>query len=108
MVPSNNERGIEEMKVLHYMFGIPPVRGGGLIRYATDLMKAEQKRGIQTVLLIPGKIPYNASQKIKIKRYGNYNGSVSYRIQNPLPIPILLLHPIFALLPDSFSAVIRP
>lgn len=88
MVPPNNERGIEEMKVLHYMFGIPPVRGGGLIRYATDLMKAEQKRGIQTVLLIPGKIPYNASQKIKIKRYGNYNGSVSYRIQNPLPIPM--------------------
>lgn len=74
------------MKVLHYMMGIPPVRGGGLIRYATDLMKAEQEKGLQVILLIPGKIPRNTTRKIKIKKYGTYEGVLTYAIENPLPV----------------------
>ncbi|KAI4448535.1 hypothetical protein C823_003055 [Eubacterium plexicaudatum ASF492] len=53
------------MKVLHYMFGIPPVRVGGLVRYATDLMKQELRIGIDVRLLIPGAIPGNGRKKQK-------------------------------------------
>ena len=38
------------------MFGIPPVRGGGLVIYALDLINAQKNNGDEVILLIPGSI----------------------------------------------------
>lgn len=76
------------MKVLHYMFGIPPVRGGGLVLYATGLMKAEQNMGMHVALLYPGKILKNTARAVKIKQAAEYQGIVAYVIENPLPVPM--------------------
>lgn len=77
------------MRVLHYMFGIPPVRTGGLVRYAADLMEQEMKMGIDVHLLIPGAIPINGRKKTKIKKRRNdYLQIPTYEIYHPLPIPM--------------------
>lgn len=77
------------MKILHYMFGIPPVRVGGLIRYATDLMKKEMQTGQAVYLLIPGEIPKAYDRKTKIlRRKQDYLDIPTYVIYNPLPIPM--------------------
>ena len=76
------------MKILHYMFGLPPVRGGGLIRYATDLMEQERKMKQEVILLIPGVIPWNHSRKVRIDKAANYGNIPTYSIFHPLPIPM--------------------
>ena len=75
------------MKILHYMPGLPPVRDGGLVRYAIDLMKQEMLMGEKIMLLIPGALSWNGKNQVKIKRYrGNARGLPSYVIVHPLPI----------------------
>uniref|UniRef100_N2AMF1 Uncharacterized protein n=1 Tax=Eubacterium plexicaudatum ASF492 TaxID=1235802 RepID=N2AMF1_9FIRM len=75
------------MKVLHYMFGIPPVRVGGLVRYATDLMKQELRIGIDVRLLIPGAIPGNGRKKTKVRKSKkDYMQIPVYLIDHPLPV----------------------
>lgn len=77
------------MKILHYMFGIPPVRVGGLVRYATDLMKRQYQMGHEVTLLIPGNISKNGRRKTVISPCrNNYMQIPSYDICNPLPIPM--------------------
>ena len=44
------------MKIIHYIFGIPPLRGGGTIKYALDLAKEQSRQGHEVFLLYPGKI----------------------------------------------------
>ncbi|MGN0482366.1 MAG: glycosyltransferase [Lachnospiraceae bacterium] len=74
------------MRILHYMLGIPPVRGGGLIRYATDLMQEQQRQGENVSLLIPGRIKKRTQKRIKIKKQQEYKNISTYCIENPLPI----------------------
>lgn len=82
--------GDRTLRVLHYMLGIPPVRGGGLIRYATDLMKAEREQGLQVMLLIPGCMPHDSdNKKVKVKAARPYEGIETFEIYNPLPVPML-------------------
>lgn len=77
------------MKILHYMFGIPPVRGGGLVRYAMDLMSQEMQMGEEVLLMIPGTIPKDADKQVKIiKRKKTVHRIPTYMLYHPLPIPM--------------------
>lgn len=78
-----------QMTILHYLPGLPPVRDGGLARYAMDLIRQEMRMGEKAMLLIPGVIPKNASRKAKIKRYKSHAlGMPAYTVFHPLPIPM--------------------
>lgn len=77
------------MKILHYIPGFPPVRGGGLVKYALDLIEAESKKN-DVVILAPGPISHNPAKRTKVSiRYaGKWKGIPKYKIINPLPIPM--------------------
>lgn len=77
------------MRILHYLFGTPPVRGGGLIKYALDLAETQSKED-DVFLLIPGPISLSPQRrnKVSVKRKGKWNGIPQYKIYNPLPIPM--------------------
>lgn len=77
-------RGIP-LKILQYMPGLPPVMGGGMIKYALDLVQGENEAGHEIILLVPGnftRVHKNASKIVKKK----WNGINCYRIINPLPV----------------------
>lgn len=77
------------MKILHYMFGIPPVRGGGLVIYALDLINAQKNNGDEVILLIPGSINRKKRNATKILKGTRKNiGIEHYIIKNALPIPL--------------------
>lgn len=80
----------KNMRILHYMFGIPPVRTGGLVRYASDLMLQQKQMGMKVSLLIPGALPlWQAGQKTSIlKSRRDYLDIPTYTIRHPLPIPM--------------------
>lgn len=77
------------MKILHYLSGLPPVRGGGMIKYALDLAEAQSSTD-EVYLLVPGRISLCSSKrsKVTIKRSGSWNRIPVFRIRNPLPIPM--------------------
>lgn len=77
------------MKILHYLLGLPPVRGGGLVKYALDLVEAESKHN-EVYLLIPGPIDKDRGKRnqICIRPAGRWKGVRKYSISNPLPIPM--------------------
>lgn len=70
------------MKILHYLLGLPPVRGGGLIRYALDLAEAQKEIGCEVALLVPGEINNKETQIIEKK----WNKFECYYIKNSLPV----------------------
>ena len=75
------------MKILHYIFGRPPVRGGGSVRYALDLMEQELAMGEEGSLLFPGTLPKDTDRQVKICRsMGNSVHMPAYCIYNPLPV----------------------
>lgn len=74
------------MKIVHYMFGLPPVRTGGLFRYALDLAAEQKKLGLEVILLLPGAIQAHGN-KIAIHYWKKWNTLPCYRIKNPLYIP---------------------
>lgn len=77
------------MKILHYLLGLPPVRGGGLVKYALDLAETQSQED-EILLLLPGPISRKKEtrDKILIKHKGYWKGIPQYRIYNPLPIPM--------------------
>lgn len=76
------------MKILHYMLGIPPVRGGGLVKYVLDLMNAQRNKE-EVILLIPGKVNRAKRNKTKIIKGANKELNIKYYIiKNALPIPM--------------------
>lgn len=75
------------MKVLHYLFGLPPVRTGGLPKYAIDLIHGEQSLGIEVLMLIPGPISIRNRKDVKIKYWKKWRNISCHRIINPLFIP---------------------
>lgn len=82
-------READDLKVLHYMLGIPPVRTGGLVRYATDLMVQEKRAGVDVYLLIPGVLPKDMKKKTFIyKSRKDFMQIPTYLIYHPLPIPM--------------------
>lgn len=77
------------MRVLHYMFGLPPVRAGGLVRYATDLMVQEMRMGEDVRLLIPGVMSMDARRAPQVYKYNiNYMHIPTYAVRDPLPVPM--------------------
>lgn len=71
------------------MFGIPPVRAGGLVRYAMDLMQQELQMGVDVCLLIPGAIPKNTRKKTKVIKSRKTDMCFPvYAIYHPLPVPM--------------------
>lgn len=77
------------MVILHYLSGLPPVRGGGMIKYALDLVEALNSTD-DVVMLVPGSISIikNRRKKVRIARNGCWNNIPLFRIINPLPIPM--------------------
>lgn len=77
------------VKILHYVHGTTPVRGGGLIKYAQDLMIEQHRQGKKVVLLIPGSVNRKRRNETKIEKNHNWEqGIEQYRIKNALPIPM--------------------
>lgn len=71
------------------MFGIPPVRGGGLVIYALDLINAQKNNGDEVILLIPGSINRKKRNATKILKGTRKNIEIEhYIIKNALPIPL--------------------
>lgn len=75
------------MRILHYMLGIPPVRGGGLVKYAHDLMMEQQNSGEEVILLIPGSVNRKRRNENHIVEMRRWECRIQqYEIKNALPI----------------------
>lgn len=74
------------MKILHYTLGFEPARSGGLINYATDLMKEQSNAGHQIYALYPGK-KLLTSQKIKFS-FQQKDGITQIALRNSLPLAL--------------------
>ncbi|PWK92659.1 hypothetical protein B0H50_13418 [Hallerella porci] len=75
------------MRVLHYILGFPPMRSGGLTKYAIDLMHAQKLLGHDVFAIYPGN-PSLFSWKISIYNEGLCCGIPSYKIRNALLLPL--------------------
>lgn len=76
------------MQILHYILGFPPMRSGGLTKYAIDLMQAEKQLGHCVYAVYPGN-PSLFCSKNSICNDGEKCGVSSYKIQNALLLPLL-------------------
>lgn len=76
------------MRILHYTLGFSPYRSGGLVKYAKDLMLAEQKLGHQVFALYPGGT--SCFEKSCYTHWDKeYDGIPSFELTNPLPVPLM-------------------
>jgi glycosyltransferase involved in cell wall biosynthesis len=75
------------MRIVHYTYGIPPRRTGGLIKYALDMAKTQQSAGHDVTLLYPGKFSGKDYGRTSF-RHTEYDGLPAVEIINPLPIPM--------------------
>ena len=66
------------MRILHYIHGLPPVKVGGLIRYAVDLAIGQAENGQETILLFPGPIALKKAS-VSIKRWKRWRNSERIR-----------------------------
>lgn len=73
------------MKILHYLPGLPPVRGGGMVKYALDLIDSERKYGNYVSILVPGAYTHFHKDETRVvkKKWENID---CYHIQNSLPV----------------------
>lgn len=69
------------MRVLHYLFGLPPVRSGGLVKYVLDLARGQREQGLDVCLMIPGEIRKNGETIIRKKKYLDF---ACYHVINPV------------------------
>lgn len=77
------------MRILHYMFGVPPVRTGGSVKYVFDLIMEQQSRGEEVILLVPGSINRKKRNETHIVKMRDWKHEIEqYQIKNALPIPI--------------------
>lgn len=72
------------MRILHYLHGLPPVRKGGLIKYALDLAEGEEKAGNEIHLLVPGRFESRRSKGGTGIKAGKWKGFFCHYIINPL------------------------
>lgn len=64
--------------------GLPPLRTGGLTRYCTELMDAQDDFGYEIALLYPGRF-LPGKTRIKAKKLDNL---IAFEVVNPLPVPL--------------------
>ncbi|MFS1664291.1 glycosyltransferase [Streptococcus sp. zg-JUN1979] len=75
------------MKILHYTIGFAPVRTGGLVSYATDLMLEEINQGQEVYALYPALQTFFAKSPI-IKLGKEIKGIKTYELYNSLPLAL--------------------
>lgn len=76
------------MRIIHYIFGMPPLRGGGAIKYAMDLAEMQVKLGHDVFLVYPGVIK-RTTDKVAIKKNAPYGKVKVYEIINALPVSLV-------------------
>lgn len=76
------------MNILHYFLGLPPMRSGGLTKYALDLMLEEKKQGHQVYALFPGNFTMCSKESTFVKSSA-YRGIETYKMTNALPVPLM-------------------
>lgn len=76
------------MNILHYILGFPPVRSGGLTKYAVDLMQSQIQLGHRVFAVYPGN-PSLLSRKKTICEKKECCGIPTFRINNALLLPLL-------------------
>ncbi|MCM3693173.1 glycosyltransferase [Neobacillus niacini] len=75
------------MRILHYTLGLPPVRSGGLTKYAVDLME-EQTKDHEVIHLYPGNIDL-LNKETRISKNKKITSTIEhYHIINSLPLPL--------------------
>ena len=72
------------MKVIHFLLGMPPLRKGGLPKYALSLIACQQKMGYDIEIVVPG--PFDKSGRTQMKKWKDFAGIPCYRIVNGLPV----------------------
>lgn len=73
------------LKILQYLPGLPPVMGGGMIKYALDLVQGEEEAGHEVILLVPGGFTHFHKDRTRIIKK-KWNKVTYYSIINPLPV----------------------
>lgn len=78
----------KKMKIIHYTLGFAPYRSGGLVRYAKDMMLAQQDAGHFVVAFYPGgtSLIYGLCH-IHFDKV--YEGIKTYEMSNPLPVSLM-------------------
>lgn len=71
------------MRIIHYLFGLPPVREGGLVGYVLDLAGEQIQQGNEIYLLVPGSYKAKAEIKITKKKWKAFD---CFYINNSLPV----------------------
>jgi glycosyltransferase involved in cell wall biosynthesis len=77
------------MRILHYSLGLPPYRSGGLTKYATDLIIAQQKYGDKVFILYPESDLLGICFEKKIYKRKSNIGDFEYVLVNSSIIPLL-------------------
>lgn len=76
-------KGYHILKIIHYLFGLPPVREGGLVGYVLDLAGEQMKQGDKVYLLVPGSYKVGCKTKIVKKKWELFE---CFFINNSLPV----------------------
>lgn len=77
------------MRILHYLPGLPPVRGGGMVRYAVDLINAQKEKNLVWIMTAgPISLKKEKRNQIRVKYAGKWKGVNQYEVKNSLPVPM--------------------
>lgn len=76
------------MRILHYTLGFQPYRSGGLVRYATDLMRTQASMGHKVFTLYPGSVSL-ITRKCHIRLDEYIDKICIFEIVNPKPVPLM-------------------
>lgn len=79
---------MKQLCILHYTLGFSPYRSGGLIRYAKDLMLAQQNLAHFVVALYPGGTSL-LHKSCYVHEDRHYGGILTFEMTNPLPVPLM-------------------
>lgn len=77
------------MRILHYILGFPPMRSGGLTRYAIDLMHSQKVLNHEVFAIYPGNPSLFFRKKNAVVKEKAYNGIPTFCIKNALFLPLL-------------------
>lgn len=77
------------MRILHYLPGLPPVRGGGMVKYAVDLINAQKGKNLVWIMTAgPISLKKEKRNRIRVKYAGKWKGVNRYEVRNSLPVPM--------------------
>lgn len=77
------------MIIIHYTLGFPPLRSGGLTKYALDLMKEQANLGHKVIAMIPRMNVFSFQKGVKITKVQCDYGLDCYALYSAIPIPLL-------------------